>query len=67
MTKAQTKLARSTETITYAPTAALETERTRQLRLGRRQSLKLLTAIEQELKARQSNGGKRPSIEDYLA
>lgn len=66
MTKSATTLARSIETIGYAQTLFLEAERTRQLRLGRRQSLKLLTAIEAELKARANNGGKRPNIEDYL-
>lgn len=66
MTVAQTKLAKDINTITYAPTTALEAERTRQLGLGRRQSLKLLTAIEAELRGRAANGGKRPSIEDYL-
>lgn len=60
------QLARDITTIEYAPTAALEAERIRQLGLGRKQSLKLLTAIETELRSRAANGGKRPSIEDYL-
>lgn len=53
-------------TIEYSTTTALEAERTRQLGLGRKQSLRLLQAIESELKARQAHGGRRPSIEDYL-
>ena len=60
------KLAKSITTIQYAPTEALEAERSAQLAKGRNQSLRLLTAIEAELKARAANGGKRPSIEDYL-
>lgn len=64
--KTTTKLARDVQTITYAPTVALEAERSRQLGLGRKQSLRLLTALEWELRARQTNGGKRPTIEDYL-
>lgn len=66
MTKAATKLAQSIQTIGYASTEALEAERRRQLAKGRQQSLRLLQAIEAELKARAKNGGKRPTIEDYL-
>jgi hypothetical protein len=54
------------DTIEYSTTAALESERTRQLGLGRKQSLRLLEAVERELKARASHGGRRPTIEDYL-
>lgn len=60
------KLAKDIYTLTYAPTAALEAERTAQMAKGRKQSLRLLTAIETELRARQANGGKRPSMEDML-
>jgi len=60
------KLKVTPDTIEYSTTAALEAERTRQLGLGRKQSLKMLQAVEAELKARQANGGKRPSIEDFL-
>ena len=66
MTKAQAKLARSIETLDYASTEALETERRRQLAAGRNQSLKLLNAIEAVLKSRQNNGGRRATIEDML-
>ena len=54
------------DTITYASTAALEAERTRQLGLGRKQSLMMLQAVEAELKSRAAHGGRRPTIEDYL-
>jgi hypothetical protein len=40
------------DTIEYSTTAALEAERTRQPGLGRKQSLRLLQAIEAQLKAR---------------
>ena len=66
MTKAQTKLAQSINTIGYASTEALEAERRRQLGKGRQQSLKLLQAIEAELKVRSKNGGRRLNIEDML-
>lgn len=66
MTKAQTKLAQNINTITYASTVALEAEQRRQLAKGRQQSLKLIQAIEAELKSRTANGNKRPTIEDYL-
>ena len=66
MTKAAAKLAQSIDTIQYASTEALEAERRRQLVKGRQQSLRLLQAIEVELKARAKNGGKRPAMEDYL-
>lgn len=54
------------DTIEYSTTAALEAERTRQLGLGRKQSLRMLNAVESELKRRAANGGRRPSIEDYV-
>ena len=60
------KLTITLDTIEYSTTAALEVERRRQLDLGRKQSLKLLQAVESELKARARNGGKRPTIEDFL-
>ena len=66
MTKAQIKLAQSVTTVAYASTEALETERRRQLSKGRNQSLRLLVAIEAELKARSQNSGKRQTIEDML-
>jgi len=53
-------------TIEYSTTAALEAERTRQLRLGRKQSLKMLEAVESELRARAAHGGRRPTIEEML-
>jgi hypothetical protein len=54
------------DTIEYSTTAALEAERTRQLGLGRKQSLRMLKAIEAELARRAAHGGRRPTIEDYL-
>ena len=60
------KLTITIDTIEYSTTAALESERTRQLGLGRKQSLKMLNAVEAELKARARHGGRRPTIEDYL-
>lgn len=54
------------DTIEYSTTAALEAERTRQLGLGRKQSLRMLEAVERELKSRAAHGGRRPTIEDYL-
>lgn len=60
------QLAKSVSTLEYATTQALEAERSAQLAKGRKQSLRLIQAIEAELKARQSNGGKRPTIEDFL-
>lgn len=66
MTKAATKLAQDINTIQYASTDALEAERRRQLGRGRTQSLRLLQAIEAELKARSRNGGRRTNIQDML-
>lgn len=60
------KLTVTPDTIEYSSTQALEAERTRQLGLGRKQSLRLLQAIEAQLKSRAANGGRRPSIEDYV-
>lgn len=60
------KLKVTPDTIEYSTTAAIEAERTRQLGLGRKQSLRMLEAVELELSRRKANGGRRPSIEDYL-
>lgn len=64
--KATSKLAKSITTIGYAPTEALEAERRNQLGKGRNQSLRLLEAIESELKSRKACGGRRASITDML-
>lgn len=60
------KLRITPHTIEYSTTAALEAERTRQLGLGRKQSLEMLNAVESELKARAALGGRRPTMEDFL-
>ena len=60
------KLTITIHTIEYSTTAALESERTRQLGLGRKQSLRMLEAVEAELKARAAHSGRRPTIEDFL-
>lgn len=60
------KLKITPDTIEYSTTAALEAERTRLLALGRKQSLRMLEAVEAELKRRAAHGGRRPTIQDYL-
>lgn len=64
--RAAAKLAKSVNTISYASTEALEAERRNQLGKGRNQSLRLLQAIEAELKSRKANGGRRPTLEEML-
>lgn len=59
------KLAKDIYTLTYAPTVDLVAERVLQLAKGGEQSVKLLTAIEQELKIRQAD--KQASITDFLS
>lgn len=66
MKRSQAKLAKDVNTIQYASTEALEAERRNQLGKGRAQSLRLLQAIEAQLKSRAAHNGRRPSIEDYV-
>lgn len=56
MSKAAAKLARDINTIQYASVEALEAERRNQLAKGRNQSLRLIDAIEAELRSRQRGG-----------